>query len=168
MSLLRRRIVIKDPALAVEKWVQDNHSVGPFGNGVIFCFCEKDVNLYMRIVENGGIFPAHTRSRTFTGAVSYLTRSKAKLDVMPIRSLQDAAQLGTEHWPFMVFHNATLWPDRAPIRLLLPRLSPSIGNRTTLVSVGTDLVSNEDAEPQPEAEPKEIDWMAITRAISNG
>ena len=168
MSILRRRIVIKDPALAVEKWVMDGHSLGQFGNGIIFCSNAKDVSLYMRIVENGGIFPAFIRTRTFSGAVSYATGSMAKLDIMPIRSSQDTVQLGSQSWPFMVFHNPTLWPDRTPVRLLLPRLVPAMGKRTTLVSVGTDMVSGEGAEPQPEAKQKEIDWMAITRAISNG
>lgn len=168
MNSIRRRVMVKDPAMAVERWVLDGDSLGKFGNGIIFCSNAKDVNLYMRIVENGGIFPSNTRTRTFSGSVSYLTHSKAKLDIMPIRSLQDAAQLGMETWPFMAFHNPTLWPDRTPIRLLLPHLSPAIGKRTILVSVGTDLVSAEGTDQQPEPKPKEIDWMAITRAISNG
>lgn len=168
MSLLRRRIMMKDPATAVDRWVSDGHALGPLGGGVIFCCCEKDVNLYMRIVENAGTFPAFTRTRTFSGAVSYLTGSTAKLEIIPIRSSQDAAQLGAERWPFMVFHNATLWPDRSPVRLLLPRLSPTIGARTTLISVGTELAGLTPPDAPEKPEPKEIDWMAITRAISNG
>jgi hypothetical protein len=169
ISGIRRRVMVKDPAMAVEKWVVDCNSLGQFGNGIILCSNGKDVSLYMRIVENGGIFPTHSRLRTFSGAVSYHTGSRAKLDIMPIRTLQDAGQLGTESWPFMVFHNPTLWPDRTPIRLLLPHLSPAIGKRTTLITVGTDLaLAPTPDDKQPEDRPKEIDWMAITRAISNG
>jgi hypothetical protein len=164
MNSTRRRIVLKDPATAVDKWVAEGHAFGALGSGVIFCCCEKD----MRIVEGAGTFPAFTRTRTFSGAVSYLTGSRAKLEIIPIRSLQDAAHLGSQRWPFMAFHNALQWPDRTPIRLLLPHLSPTIGARTTLISVGTELGSLLDDKDKADEKPKEIDWMAITRAISNG
>lgn len=168
MSILRRRIVVKDPVMAVEKWVQDAHSLGQLGNGVVFCSNEKDVNLYMRIVEDGGFFPTFVRTRTFNGPVSYSTDIMARLDIMQICNSQDTVHLGSRSWPFMVFHNAALWPDRTPIRLLLPRLTPTTGARTTLISVGTDLVSAEDEDQQHDPKQKEIDWLAITRAISNG
>jgi hypothetical protein len=160
--------MVKDPAHAVEKWVLEGNAFGQFGNGVIFCSTEKDVNLYMRLVENAAAFPAYIRTRTFSGAVSYAIGSGAKLDIIPIRGVPDASHLGSERWQFMVFHNPTLWSDRTPIRLLLPRLAPAIGARTTLVSVGTELASLLGTDPKPEEKPKEIDWMAITRAISNG
>ena len=167
MTSIRRRIMMKDPSQAIDQWIAEGHPFGQLGNGVIFCSSEKDVNLYMRIIETG-TFPPYDRVRAFNGSVSYRTGSLAKLDVMPIRSTQDVSHLAPKRWPFMVFHNPAAWPDRTPIRLLLPYLSPAIGAHTTLVSVGTELASLPDMNGPDTPKPKEIDWMAITRAISNG
>jgi hypothetical protein len=167
MNSTRRRFVLSDPDLAVRRWSLEAFAYKQFGNGVIFCSNAKDVNLYMRIVE-GGTIPPFTRTRTFGDAISYHADVGATLDIMPIRSLQDASSLGTRRWPFMVFHNPSLWQDRTPVRLLLPHLAPAVGVRTTLISVGSALASSTDRAEPPSEKPKEIDWMAITRAISNG
>lgn len=171
MSGIRRRFMLSDPVLAVRRWALEAIAYRQFGNGVVFCSNSKDVNLYMRIAEGGGAIPPFIRTRTFGESVSYHTDVGATLGIMPIRSLQDASCLGTQRWPFMVFHNPGLWQDRTPVRLLLPHLSPTVGARTTLVSVGSALagiVAPPDGEEQKAEAPKDIDWMAITRAISNG
>ena len=163
----QRRMMLSDPAAAVQHWAAEAQTYGKYGNGVVFCQSEKDANLYMRIIETGSLIPPFNRTRSFSGAVEYTTLDDhASLMIRPISGSKDVPSIMGRRWPFMVFHNPALWSDRSPIRLLLPHLVPEICGRTTLISVGTNMTSDAPTAPETKAARKEIDYAAITRAMS--
>jgi hypothetical protein len=162
--------MMSNPARAIEKWVAEAGTYGPLGNGVVFCDSSRDADRYMDLVENRGIVPPFSRLRAFNGPVRYtLNGNKATLSLFVIAGIADATAATQEQWPLMIFHNPGLWSDRTPIRLLLPRLIPSMKARSTLISVGIPAATVPESDPVETPPPAStgIDWLEINRISSS-
>lgn len=165
---MHRRSLITLPSIetSLRLWVNEGLSFGPHGCGAVFCPSEQDLDQYMQTAER--VLPPYERERSTKWPVAYRIITSATLSLFSIDGVIDAAAV-QEQWPFVIIHDPAAWGDPRSLRHLTTRLSPEIGRRTTLVTVGSPLDLPTVALDlfDDVSTVKEIDYSAITKALSS-